>query len=86
MHRPAADSGLSDFVVLDLVDPESIEHAAHAVGGQVDSLFNVAGVSSGIGDPLKVVTINFLGTRMFTEALLPRIGSSVVCVSSLAAA
>ncbi len=43
-----------------------------AVGGQVDSLFNVAGVSSGIGDPLKVVTINFLGTRMFTEAVLPR--------------
>jgi NAD(P)-dependent dehydrogenase (short-subunit alcohol dehydrogenase family) len=86
VRRPPPEVPLSDFVALDLADPESIDHAAHAVGGQVDSLFNVAGVSSGIGDPLKVVTINFLGTRMFTEAVLPRIGSSVVCVSSLAAA
>ena len=31
--------------------------------GPVDALFNVAGVSSGIGNPLLVVTINFLGTR-----------------------
>lgn len=84
VRRPTYD--LADFVELDLADPASIEHAADAVGGQIDSLFNVAGVSSGIGDPLLVVTINFLGTRMFTEALLPRIGSSVVCVSSLAAA
>ena len=88
VRRPAADSGLSEFIELDLADPTSIGHAAHGVGGQVDSLFNVAGVSSGIGDPLKVVTINFLGTRMFTEAVLPTLGpgSSVVCVSSLAAA
>ena len=28
-------------------------------------------MSSGIGDPLRVVTINFLGTRQFTEALVP---------------
>ncbi len=48
----------------------------------------MAGVSSGIGDPLRVVTINFLGTRALTEAILPRLspGSSIVCVSSLAAA
>jgi NAD(P)-dependent dehydrogenase (short-subunit alcohol dehydrogenase family) len=86
VRRPAADSGLSEFIELDLADPASIERAAPGVGGQIDSLFNVAGVSSGIGDPLRVVTINFLGTRMFTEAVLPRIGSSVVFVSSLAAA
>ena len=45
--------------------PESIGQAAAAIGDQVDSLFNVAGVSSGIGDPLLVVTINFLGMRQF---------------------
>ena len=67
-------------MALDLADPESIDHAADAVGGQVDSLFNVAGVSSGIGDPLRVVTINFLGTRMFTEAVLPKSARRWWCV------
>jgi NAD(P)-dependent dehydrogenase (short-subunit alcohol dehydrogenase family) len=45
-------------------------------------------VSSGIGNPLLVVTINFLGTRHLTEALVPSMpaGSSIVSVSSLAAA
>jgi NAD(P)-dependent dehydrogenase (short-subunit alcohol dehydrogenase family) len=88
VRHSAADAGLSDFTEIDLADPESIDHAADVLVGQIDSLFNVAGVSSGIGDPLRVVTINFLGTRRFTEAVLPRLGpgSSVVCVSSLAAA
>jgi NAD(P)-dependent dehydrogenase (short-subunit alcohol dehydrogenase family) len=59
-----------------------------SIGGQVDSLFNVAGVSSGIGNPMLVVTINFLGTRHLTEALAPAMpdGSSIVSTSSLAAA
>src|ERR1700737_977444 len=78
---------LKEFHEVDLADPVSIGQAASAIGGHVDSLFNVAGVSSGIGDPLVVVTINFLGTRRFTEALIPTMpaGSSIVSVSSLAA-
>jgi NAD(P)-dependent dehydrogenase (short-subunit alcohol dehydrogenase family) len=78
---------LKEFHEVDLADPVSIGQAASAIGGHVDSLFNVAGVSSGIGDPLLVVTINFLGTRRFTEALIPTMpaGSSIVSVSSLAA-
>lgn len=53
----------------------------------MDALFNVAGVSSGIGDPALVVRINFLGMRQFTETMLQRIpaGGSVTSVSSLAA-
>jgi NAD(P)-dependent dehydrogenase (short-subunit alcohol dehydrogenase family) len=45
-------------------------------------------VSSGIGDPIRVVTINFLGLRRFTEALAPAMGpgSTIASVSSLAAA
>jgi NAD(P)-dependent dehydrogenase (short-subunit alcohol dehydrogenase family) len=87
--RPPAPGSveLSQFVEIDLADPGSIDRAAAEVIGPVDALFNVAGVSSGIGNPLLVVTINFLGTRRFTEAMLPKLGqgSSVVCVSSLAA-
>jgi NAD(P)-dependent dehydrogenase (short-subunit alcohol dehydrogenase family) len=78
---------IAEFHALDLTDPASIDRAVTSIGGQVDALFNIAGVSSGVGDPLLVVTINFLGLRDFTEALLAnmRAGSSIVSVSSLAA-
>jgi NAD(P)-dependent dehydrogenase (short-subunit alcohol dehydrogenase family) len=78
---------VAEFHALDLTDPASIDRAVTSIGGQVDALFNIAGVSSGVGDPLLVVTINFLGLRDFTEALLAnmRAGSSIVSVSSLAA-
>ncbi|GBG40187.1 coniferyl-alcohol dehydrogenase [Mycobacterium montefiorense] len=79
---------VNEFHHVDLADPESIEGAVASIGGRVDALFNVAGVSSGIGDPTLVATINFLGLRRVTEALVPKMGagSSIVSVSSLAAA
>ncbi|BDX31067.1 3-alpha-hydroxysteroid dehydrogenase [Mycobacterium antarcticum] len=78
---------LDDFHRVDLSDPASIDAAVARAGDRVDSLFNVAGVSSGIGDPLLVVKIDFLGTRHLTEALIPLMppGSSIASVSSLAA-
>src|ERR1700759_546593 len=57
---------VGEFIPLDLSDPISIDMAGAAIGDRVDVLFNIAGVSSGIGDPLRVVTINFLGPRQFT--------------------
>jgi NAD(P)-dependent dehydrogenase (short-subunit alcohol dehydrogenase family) len=85
MRRPALQ--LKEFHEVDLSDAASIDRATAAIDGPVDSLFNIAGVSSGIGDPLRVVTINFLGTRRFTEALVPKMtpGSAIANVSSLAA-
>lgn len=86
--EPAAS--VDEFHATDLSDPTSIDHTAAAIraAGYVDALFNVAGVSSGIGDPERVVTINFLGLRHLTELLLPAMpaGSAVANVSSLAAA
>lgn len=78
---------VDEFVSIDLSDPASIDDAVGSIDGQVDALFNVAGVSSGIGNPLLVVTINFLGMRQFTESLIANMpaGSSVTNVSSLAA-
>lgn len=83
--RPAF--ALNDFREVDLADPASIDHAVASIGRPIDALFNVAGVSSGIGDPPLIVTINFLGLRHLTEALVPqmRAGSAIVSVSSLAA-
>ena len=85
-RRPAF--GLSDFREVDLADPASIDRVVASIDGRVDTLFNVAGVSSGIGDPELVLTINFLGLRHFTDALVPVMpaGSAIVSVSSLAAA
>src|SRR5271157_5802533 len=79
---------VKEFHEVDLADPASVDRAVEAIGGRVDSLFNVAGVSSGLGNPLLVATINFLGMRHLTEALVPAMpsGSSIACVSSLAAA
>lgn len=85
-RRPAFE--IDEFHEVDLADPGSIDGAVAAIGGRVDALFNVAGVSSGIGNPPLVLTINFLGLRQVTEALIPKMaaGSSIVSVSSLAAA
>lgn len=84
-RRPPLE--VNEFHEVDLADPESIDGAAGAILGRVDALFNVAGVSSGIGNPSLVATINFLGLRHVTEALIPKMiaGSSIVSVSSLAA-
>jgi NAD(P)-dependent dehydrogenase (short-subunit alcohol dehydrogenase family) len=84
--RPPAFE-LNDFHPVDLSDPASIDSAVGSIDGQVDALFNVAGVSSGIGNPLLVVKIDFLGTRHLTEALAPRMpsGAAIASVSSLAA-
>jgi NAD(P)-dependent dehydrogenase (short-subunit alcohol dehydrogenase family) len=86
-RRRPASFDIKEFHEVDLADQASIDRAAAAIGGGVDALFNVAGVSSGIGNPPLVVTINFLGLRHFTEALIPTMaaGSSIVSVSSLAA-
>lgn len=85
-RRP--DLPLNDFRQVDLADQGSIDAATGSIDGPVDALFNVAGVSSGIGDPALVATVNFLGLRHLTEALVPKMaaGSSIVSVSSLAAA
>ena len=86
LRRP--DTAPADLVEVDFADTASIDAAVAAIDGPVDALFNVAGVSSGIGKPLLVVRINFLGMRHFTEALVAKMprGSAIANVSSLAAA
>ena len=88
LDKRQPDFQINDFREVDLTDPVSIDRAVASISGGVDTLFNVAGVSSGIGNPPLVVTINFLGLRHVTETLIPRMaaGSSIVSVSSLAAA
>lgn len=86
LRRPTLQ--LDEFYEIDLSDPASIDRVVARIDGPVDALFNIAGVSSGIGDPLRVVTIDFLGTRHLMEAIIPSMpaGSAIASVSSLAAA
>ena len=53
---------VKEFCAVDLSDPASIDAAVSAIGGPVHGLFNVAGISPGRA-PLKVIAVNFLGTR-----------------------
>ncbi|MFD4356899.1 coniferyl-alcohol dehydrogenase [Nocardia sp. NPDC058518] len=87
LREPGRDDVFDEFVAMDQGDPTSVDAALTRIGSTVDALFNVAGVSSGIGDPHQVVAVNFLGLRQFTEAIVAGMapGAAVVSVSSLAA-
>ena len=82
------DGGEHEFVPVDIADVASVERAAESLPDRVDALINAAGVSSGIGDPSRVVAINILGLRQLTELLVPRMAGEgyIVNASSLAAA
>jgi NAD(P)-dependent dehydrogenase (short-subunit alcohol dehydrogenase family) len=78
-----AGEGLAAFHSLDLTNPDSIETAVSSIGGRVDALFNCAGATPMV-DPVDVVKVNFLGTRLLTEQVLDLMapGGAVVSVSS----
>ncbi|MEO7428682.1 MAG: coniferyl-alcohol dehydrogenase [Acidimicrobiales bacterium] len=73
------------FHLCDLSDPGQIEATVAEIGGPVDSLFNCAGLPT-TAPGQKIVTVNFLGHRHLTEAMLPHItpGGSVGFISSAA--
>ena len=73
------------FHLCDLSDPAAIDRAVADLGGPIDSLFNCAGLPT-TAPGQKIVTVNFLGHRHLTEALLPSMpeGSSVGFISSAA--
>ena len=83
--RPSPVEGLASFTTVDLKDPASIAAGVAAIGGEVDALFNISGLPQTFPGE-DVVTVNFLGLRLWTETWLPhvRAGGAIVSVSSLA--
>ena len=69
----------------DLSDPSQIESAIADIGGPIDALFCCAGLAQ-THPPLRVMAVNFLGTRHVVESALPHMaeGSAVAVISSVA--
>src|SRR5947209_1001484 len=79
------ESDTERFVEANLMDLQSINAAAKQIG-DVDALFNCAGVQGPPFSNLDTMLVNFIGLRHLTELLLQRMppGSAIVSVASLA--
>ena len=82
-------SGLVDtFIPLDLSSAASIVQAADSAAGRFDALCNIAGLppKSGALTAERILQVNFVGTRLFTQALVPKLaaGASIVNMASRA--
>lgn len=80
-----APAGPVTFVPTDLADPAAVDAAVEAIEGPVDVLFNNAGVAATL--PARVVmSVNYLGPRRLTEALLDRMppGAAIANTASIA--
>jgi NAD(P)-dependent dehydrogenase (short-subunit alcohol dehydrogenase family) len=76
---------MASFTQIDLKDWASIDKAVASIGGQIDALFNCAGLPQTF-PAADVVGVNFLGIRHWTEQWLPRMGKggAIATISSLA--
>lgn len=76
---------LASFTTVDLKDWSSIDRAVENIGGEIDALFNCAGLPQPF-PPMDVVRVNFIGIRHWTEQWLPRMRrpGAVASISSLA--
>jgi NAD(P)-dependent dehydrogenase (short-subunit alcohol dehydrogenase family) len=81
----ASPVALASFTQVDLKDWDSIDAAVAGIGGDIDALFNCAGLPQTF-PALDVLAVNFLGIRHWTEQWLPCIarGGAIATVSSLA--
>jgi NAD(P)-dependent dehydrogenase (short-subunit alcohol dehydrogenase family) len=78
---------VKEAMKLDLLQQSSIDKVVAALPGEIDRLFNCAGIP---GMPrfsaLDTMVVNYIGMRHMTEALLPRIpaGGAVASITSVA--
>jgi NAD(P)-dependent dehydrogenase (short-subunit alcohol dehydrogenase family) len=72
--------GLSAFHKIDLADPESIDRVVAEIGGDIDGIANIAGVSSAVPSDL-LFKINYLGPRHLVGRAVPFLNKSASIVS-----
>lgn len=74
---------IDHFVPLDLNDAASILSAVYRTPCKLDGLCNNAGLPPREGSESAILQVNFLGTRAFTEAMLPLMKSEG-CILNMA--
>ncbi|PKK14021.1 coniferyl-alcohol dehydrogenase [Thermomonospora sp. CIF 1] len=86
LDRAPCPERITTSLQVDLGDAEAVRAAVSSLAGPVDGIANVAGVP-GTAPPEVVLSVNLLGARVLTEALLPQLteGAAVVNVASVAA-
>lgn len=74
------------FIKLDLNDATSIAHAVAAIDEPLDGLCNNAGLPPRDGLEEAILSVNFIGTRAFTQGMVPHLrqGGSIVNMASRA--
>ena len=72
---------IDTFIPLDLNDKDSITTAAEQVTTQLDGLCNNAGLPPREGLEAALLQVNFLGTRAFTNAMLPHLNANASIVN-----
>jgi NAD(P)-dependent dehydrogenase (short-subunit alcohol dehydrogenase family) len=77
---------MASFRKMDLKDTGAIDAAVAAIGGEIDALFNCAGLPQTF-PAIDVMKVNFIGMRYWTEAWIPHIrkGGAVATIASNAA-
>ncbi len=77
-----------DWVIeADLRDPAAVAGAAAAINGPIHGFFGCAGLPGGSFSPVDILLVNFVGSRLLVELLLPEFasGGAIAVVASNAA-
>lgn len=76
---------LASFRKIDLKDTASIDAAVASIEGEVDTVFNCAGLPNTF-PLLDIMKVNFIGMRYWTEQVLPKVrsGGAIATIASTA--
>lgn len=82
----AEATGVDRFIRMDLDNPDSIEAAVAQIDMPLDGLCNNAGIPPRDGWEELILSVNFLGQRVFLQGMIPHLsaGASVVNMASRA--
>jgi NAD(P)-dependent dehydrogenase (short-subunit alcohol dehydrogenase family) len=80
--------GVAGYHAVDLRDPAAIDAAVQAIGGQIDALFNCAGLPGGRFTDLDTMVVNFASMRHLTDLVVAHMepGAAIASISSGAGA